>query len=106
MENKLFTVVNVNKGGRSTRIEINTNFGAIPGNRYYQKKRPDGVIELIPECNGVPKKLVKKDYKNAILTGCERMGREVDDLNNQIEKIIGMILEIKWKNLFVSIRKR
>jgi len=93
--NKLFTVVNVNKGGNSVRIEIDAKIGAVPGNRYYQRKRPDGVIELIPECNGIPKKLVKKDFKRAILTGCGRMEKEVCDLNNQIDKIIEMIKDLK-----------
>ena len=95
MPNKAFLVTEVNKGQGSVRIMLNSEMNIKPGNRYYQRLRADGVIELIPENMEIPKKIPKSEFLSAIVSRYEQINQLMQQVNEEIDKITTIVKELK-----------
>jgi hypothetical protein len=95
MKDKTFKVTEVNQGENSVRIMLDPKMKIKAGERYYQRLRPDGVIELIPTDMAIPKKITKAEFQSAIVSKYDQIEKRIKQVIDEIEKITGIVKELK-----------
>jgi hypothetical protein len=93
VSDKLFTVVAVTPESSSIRIALDSSMELTPGEKYRERKMPNGVSQMIPEAMGIPGEPEKADYKEAVIESCKQIREKVTLLNSKLDAITALIKE-------------